>query len=168
MALDPLSTLSLAGNIAQFIEFLCRVLSESGNLYKSTSGASAEHVILEKVTKDLRHLSDNLTVSSVDRLVPGEGELNDLAYQSKDVAGELLRSLEELKVKGSHRRFKSIVQAFRQVGKKDQIESFARRLDKLQSQLNIRLLALMRRVSLREFCYSSLISMYAEINNRAF
>lgn len=43
--MDPLSALSLAGNIVQFIEFVCKLVSNTREIYRSSS-----------TTKDLGHI----------------------------------------------------------------------------------------------------------------
>jgi hypothetical protein len=141
MVLDPFAALGLAGNIVQFVDFLVKLLSESRVLYQSTAGASDENVVFQKIAQHLQSLASNLTTSSVTpRQVPRE--LKDIAGSCQDVASELLQALERLKVTGSHRRWKSFVQALKSM----HIAQLTARLDRLQSQLNTRLLAMMRYV----------------------
>jgi hypothetical protein len=54
--MDPLSALSLAGNIVQFVDFGLKLLSGAVELYKSPSGTLAAHHELELVTTDLSAL----------------------------------------------------------------------------------------------------------------
>src|SRR6187402_1695249 len=52
--MDPLSALSLAGTIVQFVDFTSKMLSDSRQLYQSTSGFLDAHEQIELVTADLR------------------------------------------------------------------------------------------------------------------
>lgn len=143
MVLEPLSALGVVGNVAQLIEFFCKLLSESRELYNSADGSSANLRVLEDVTKDLWHLGKNLVSSCENGTASGDEKLNQLASQCKEMTDDLLRTLEQLKVKGSNRKFKGFVQAVRSVGKKGQIEGFEKRLDKLRGQLSVRLQVMM-------------------------
>jgi hypothetical protein len=147
MVLDPISALGLAGNLVQFVDFLFKLVSESRGIYKSATGALNEHAFLEKIAVDLSKLSDSLPSTTLG--VTGSSSLVghdilDLAAECKDVSRRLLGALEEIKVKGSHRRWKSFVQALKSVWKREEIEELTRRLDRIQNLLNTRLLAMMK------------------------
>jgi hypothetical protein len=149
MVLDPFTALGLAGNLVQFVDFLYKLLSESKSLYASSSGVSAENVILETVAKDLSLLSAKLATPPSGGLVQrrssqaGE-ELRILASLCQDVTKQLLGALEELKIKSPDKRWKSFLQALKTVWRKEKIEELAKRVDRAQRQLNTRLLAMMR------------------------
>lgn len=56
LEMDPLTALSLAGNIVQFVEFSSKLLKEGHSLYKSRTGALAIHEELKLTMNDLRTL----------------------------------------------------------------------------------------------------------------
>lgn len=118
--MDPVAAIGLAGNIVQFLDFSCKLLSGAKGLYNSSTGASDENEVLETVSNDLRLLNDELTAPSAYGAIPDP--IRGLADQCKDVAIQLIEVLKEIKVKGTHRRRSSFVQALRGVWKKEQIE----------------------------------------------
>jgi hypothetical protein len=52
--LDPLTALSLAGNIVQFVDFSTKLLAKGHELYKSADGTSVGYSELEAIAKDLQ------------------------------------------------------------------------------------------------------------------
>jgi hypothetical protein len=60
MVLDPLTALSLAGNILQFIDFAAKVVSKCRGIHKSPDGVLPEDQELELVASDLARLSKRL------------------------------------------------------------------------------------------------------------
>jgi len=59
--MDPVSTLSLAAAIVQFVDFGCRVLDKSQEIYKSASGNLAENIETQSVTEQLKTLTERST-----------------------------------------------------------------------------------------------------------
>lgn len=140
--MDPVAAIGLAGNIVQFLDFSCKLLSGAKGLYNSTTGASDENKVLETVSNDLRLLNDDLTAPSAHGAIPDS--IRSLACQCKDVAIQLIEVLDDIKVKGTHRKWSSFVQALRGVWKKEQIEGLSKQLDRLRSEIQIRLQLMMR------------------------
>lgn len=54
--LDPLTALSVAGTIVQFVDFGTKPLSQANELYKSSVGTLKSNYELELVMTDLRGL----------------------------------------------------------------------------------------------------------------
>jgi hypothetical protein len=61
MVLDPLSALSIAGNIVQFIDFGSKLLNSSREVYHSAEGLSSNHQHLEQITQSLIDLNTKLS-----------------------------------------------------------------------------------------------------------
>ena len=140
--MDPIAAIGLAGNIVQFVDFPWKILSETRDLYESTTGASADNDVLESISKDLINLNDALTAPSSAGAIPNR--LRILAGQCKGVAEELLEVLDKIKVKGSHRKWKSFMQALRSVWKKEQIENLFKRMERLRNGMQLRLPLMLR------------------------
>ena len=68
--MDPLSALSLAGNVAQFIEFGCSLVSKTRQIYKSANGATISQVETAIATRRLLELTRRLKSSLEDKIVP--------------------------------------------------------------------------------------------------
>ena len=87
MALESLAALSVASNIVQFIEFSCRIFSESLELYKSSEALVAENIELEAISSSLTRLSDDLLLTPYNnQLSPDDSDLLVLANSCKRIA----------------------------------------------------------------------------------
>ncbi len=58
--MDPLTALSLAGTIVQFVDFGCKLLAKGRELYKSSTGVLTVNEELELTTTDLRALIEKM------------------------------------------------------------------------------------------------------------
>jgi hypothetical protein len=58
MVLDSLSTISLAGNIVQFVDFAIKIVSKSKQIL--SNGAASENLALEDVTEKLLDIVSRL------------------------------------------------------------------------------------------------------------
>ena len=56
--MDPLTALGLAGNIVQFIDFSCKILSDSYEIYRA--GSTSEHEEIDFIATDLSTLADRI------------------------------------------------------------------------------------------------------------
>lgn len=139
MAIDPFTSLALAGNILQFIDFTWKLLSDSRAIYYSDTGSSDEHVVLEKIVKNLQPLVANLTISNT-----ASNQLKDIATTCQNVSDKLREALLELEMKGQKSRWKSFVHALKNVWEQSQIIDLTNQLEKAQNQLNTHLLFMMR------------------------
>jgi hypothetical protein len=141
--LDPLTALGLAGNIITFVDYSTKVLSRGRELYESATGSTEENEELESLTRNLKDLVDRTrrkpsvvpqqSISSIS--ITREKVLDGLSQQCNQVAGELLKILNSIKVKGDGRTRKSVIQAVRTLWKQDQIDSLHGRLDRISKQL---------------------------------
>ena len=149
--MDPVAALGLAGNIVQFVDFSCKVLQDTKNLYESSTGASAENDVIETICNDIVNLNRALTAPSVPGTIPGSilnltipDYILNLASNCKGVAAELLQLLGKIKVHGPKRKWKSFIQALRSVWKKEQIEGLVRRMERLRDETQFRLQFMLR------------------------
>ncbi|KAF8855876.1 hypothetical protein BDZ45DRAFT_595017, partial [Acephala macrosclerotiorum] len=145
MVLDPLSAISLAGNIVQFVDFSTKVLRQGYVLYNSANGATAVNEELELLTTDFLKLSTKLqrpfehSQSDV-RSARHEQELEGLCTECAKVAKELLHRLESLKVQGTRTVWKSLWQALQTAWTEDEIRSLVARLGAFKSTLETHVL----------------------------
>ena len=146
--MDPLSSLGLASNLLQFVDFSRKLISGGVELYRSAEGASAANVELENITEDLQELSSKLAVPKAQQ---GEGTtsvddeaVRKIAASCQQVSVELILVLQKIKVQSRHRKWDSARQALKSVWKENVIRSYSRRLDDLRSQLVTRIVAASR------------------------
>ncbi len=150
--LDPFTALSLASCIVQFVDFGSKLLSASGELHRSAEGALVENVELEVIAKDVIQLNNMLAISArsptdTRQLTKDEEALRKLAESCKLVANELLLVLELLRLQSPGHNWQSFRKALRTVWKKNKIQGLEDRLNKLQKQVNDRLIVMMRCVA---------------------
>ena len=140
--MDPVAALGLAGNIVQFVDFSCKVLQDTKNLYGSSTGASAENDVIESICNDLISLNKALTAPSDPGTIPDP--IVNLASNCQGVAVELLQLLDKIKAHGPKRKWKSFIQALRSVWKKEQIEELVRRMERLRNETQFHLQLMLR------------------------
>ncbi|XTI93234.1 hypothetical protein V2W45_1430275 [Cenococcum geophilum] len=155
MVLEPLSAISLAGNVVQFIDFCSKLLAESWELYRSSAGATASNLELEKTAESLGQLSDRINFSlesrtgatdyqpSTDKATNAEEALRNTAISCRRVADDLLKTLHDLRVKGPNKKWQSFLQPLRGIQKKEQIEQMSRRLSKYREELSLHLVTIL-------------------------
>ncbi|PMD33834.1 hypothetical protein L207DRAFT_535085 [Hyaloscypha variabilis F] len=148
--LDPLTALSVAGNIVQFVDFSIKLVARGTELYNSADGASIGNAELEVIANDLQELNSRLQPSppapdTVKTNWTADTALHKLTEQCSTVAGELLQALNRLKVEGtSNRRWKSVRQALKALMKKDEVDAIVQRLQHFRDELNLHILVSMR------------------------
>jgi hypothetical protein len=67
--MDPLSALSVAAAVVQFVDFGTRVLSDARHIYESSSGQTSMNLELSTVANDLSRLIDDME-SNVEKAKP--------------------------------------------------------------------------------------------------
>ncbi|KAF2114525.1 hypothetical protein BDV96DRAFT_522208 [Lophiotrema nucula] len=139
MPVDPFTALGVAGNIIQFLDFSCKLISKGKEIYTSGEGASAVSLEIEVIHEDLCNVANALgpqhTISAQDI------HLQQLAKACQDVAQDLLNTVRSLKVdpQAQHRKWKSFRQALKSVWKQSRIEDLEARLDSFRKQLTLHL-----------------------------
>lgn len=140
--MDPVAALGLAGNIVQFVDFSCKILQDTKSLYSSSTGVSAENDVFEAICSDIIILNDALTAPSGPGAIPDS--MRSLASTCKDVAAEILGTIDKIRVREPRQKWKSFVQALRSVWKKEQIEELVKRMEKLRDETQYRLQIMLR------------------------
>jgi hypothetical protein len=70
MLLDPLTALSVAGTVVQFVDYTGKILEKGAEVYRSLDGALVENLEIQSIVEDLLYLNDKLVASAHD---PGNG-----------------------------------------------------------------------------------------------
>ena len=150
--MDPLTALSLAGTIVQFVDFGRKLLSTTQELYHSTVGSLDVNQTLELVTADLHSLiakfkhSFRNDVGALTEVEQAEEEtFHAICDEATKIARELIRRLEKLRVKNTkHRKWESILSAVKSAWSKEDVDSFNQLLASLQKSLEGRVLLSLR------------------------
>ena len=146
--MDPLSAVSLAGNIIQFVEFGSNLVCGSLEIYKFADGATSMNSELELITEDLTELCSKLVrpVNFGDeRLLPkAELDLLKLSRSCGALGRQFQEMLRSLKVKGRNRKWDSVRQALKSQWKAKDIKQYQERLDNFRSEIACHLLSILR------------------------
>jgi hypothetical protein len=140
--MDPLTAISLAGTIVQFVDFTTKFVSKSTELYRSGSGVLAENANIEKTTADLKKLNHRLEQTAAAH----EPDLQTLCQACGEVADQLLNALAKLRVTGQGQKWQSLRKALRSIWSKADITQLEQRLASFRSELNLRIVIGMRYV----------------------
>ena len=149
--MDPLSAISLAGNVVQFVTFTLDLISTTKEIYRSSKGCTSEALALETVYGQLRDFSIELVLpSQVDPDIPPEiakqhSIISSLSRSCKSDCDTLLEVIETINVQdGTRERWKSFKAALKVAWKKTQIASLEERLHRSQGTLTLQICALTR------------------------
>ena len=141
--MDAAAAIGLAGNIVQFIDFSWKIFQGSKDLYKSSTGASAENDVLELISRDLSYHTQRLDAIT-ERHVTIPDSLISLIYECNKVADRLMKTLDTIKVRSPHKKWESFIQALHCIWKKDKIQGFVRQLERLRNELQFTLQIMLR------------------------
>jgi hypothetical protein len=155
--MDPMTALSLAGTIVQFVDFGTKLLKDGRELYKSGSGALTVNEELELTTNDLRALITKvrLGLSTVPALGPLTEEETEDNYSFKKICDEaakisenIIERLDKLKIKNTeHRKWTSLKHAVRSGWEQRELADLIKRLSNFREALHGRILYSIRYVS---------------------
>jgi hypothetical protein len=151
--MDPLTAISLAGNIIQFVEFGTQLLGRAGRLYTSTAGSLAVYDELELATTDLRALVSRLRDSPSSSASGQEDEvtwlnLKRICDEAASVADEFIRKLGGLKLrKGKFQKLRSLHEAVKTFWSEKEITALSKRLSSFQDALETHVLFSIRSIS---------------------
>ena len=139
--LDPLTALSLAASVVQFVEFGGKLISKSHEIYISTNGATKENATIGEVTADIKSISRRLVKQSdtIHGSSPDEVELTNLANSCEELADDLLRLLANLKVAPGASKWEAFKKAVLTARKEGHVQDLEKRLGKVRKQVTSRL-----------------------------
>lgn len=116
--MDPLTALSLAGSLVQFVDFTLKILTTGYPLYKASTGSLSAHEELKCVARDLSGLAKRLSHAQrsydISERSQAEVAIEDLRGKCEIVAQELMGHLGTLKMqekKGPLKNFRSALKA---------------------------------------------------------
>lgn len=147
--MDPLSAVSLAGNLVQFIQLGMQIVGRAREIY--VNGTVAANAELEDLTSDLRTLVTKLKLpprGETPSQSINEQALNDAYDHCIEISNELITHLKKLKGPGGHRgRWKSFRQALETVWTKKDVEAIANRLASYRAQTEMHLIVSLKWVA---------------------
>lgn len=147
--MDPLTAISVASAVVQFVDFGTKLVSKGKEYYRSAEGVLADHAEQSAVSSKLSELTNRLSKSislhgSGRKLSHAEAALLEVTEDCMRTSDDFIIALDGLKVAGPHRKWKSFRQALKSVWKKEGLQATEAKLDRLRQQVIIHLLAVMK------------------------
>ncbi|KAM5360167.1 hypothetical protein ACJZ2D_013928 [Fusarium nematophilum] len=167
MPLDPLSALSVAAAVVQFVDFARTIVCKSKAIYEATSGMLQTDSESRSAAERLADLSKELQrpivftefaekelaampTAEQEEMRRRYGQVNDrlrnICRECDSLSQELLQKLSELEIPphARFRKWKSFRRALKSVWTKDAIDATAGRLESLRRDLDTHVLAIVR------------------------
>jgi len=130
--MDPLTALSLAGTVLQFVDFSLKILTTGHRLYRSPSGSLTAHEELKWVARDISSLATRLSCPRGPEGVPepsqDEVAIVDLCKKCEDIAQDFLSHLEALKIQGKRGAWKSFRLALKATWAQKDLDALVQKL----------------------------------------
>jgi hypothetical protein len=146
--MDPISALSVASAIVQFVDFGNKLVGRGVRIYKSRDGALSEYVDKEVAADYLTYLNKNLRDSIRAKpsgsIAKEDRALYDLCSKCQNLGEELLSHFAALKVNGTHRKWKSFRQALRSVWSEEALNEIEKRLAVFRNEIEFHILVDLR------------------------
>jgi hypothetical protein len=145
--MDPLSALSVACAVIQFVEFGSKLVGTGLEVYKSTDGAPEEVIEMEALAAHAEQLSKDLAssrqTSILDTGTQDEAKLRELASRSEKLANEIVTILS--KIRGQpHKTWSAVRTSVQLKWNEGKIKDLQARLDAVKSEILLQLLCMMR------------------------
>jgi hypothetical protein len=146
--LDPLSAISLAGSVVQFVDFSGKIISRTRELVKSSHGTTQEAYNAEIVIRDLLRLSvnmkDGLRDIGATSQTDGDKALEELCNGCIGLSERMIKRLEKLKLGDAAGKRRAFLHALKCVWSQKELESEEAQLSLYRNQLEIRVLTSFR------------------------
>jgi hypothetical protein len=141
--MDPLTALSIAGNVIQFVDFGCKVFSKGVEIFQSAQGSTVVHDELEDITTDVSIMARKLRASSLQK-EGTDSTISGICQDCTRMADQILERLARLKTGPKHTQWKSMWMALKQVWSEKEMQDMVRRFMMFKETLEMHILVDMR------------------------
>jgi hypothetical protein len=146
--LDPLTAISLAGNVAQFVDFSSKIVSRTRELTKSSHRATQEAYNAEILVRDLVRVTEKVKDGARAARAASLGEedkaLEDLCNGCIILSERMIKRLEKLKPEEGAGKRQAFLHALKSVWSQRELECEESQLATYRSQLEFRVLTSFR------------------------
>jgi hypothetical protein len=139
--MDPLTAISLASAIVQFVDFSSKLVSGARQIYGSASGATEADRSLEVITSEMRQCASKLATPDADAQSQTEDDraLCRLAKECQILSDQLLGLIEKTKARDPKSKVQSIWAAVKsRLHEREKLE-LQNRWNSCRSQLELQL-----------------------------
>ena len=144
LAMDPLTTFSVACGVIQVIDFSSKTLMTCREIYKE--GSLSDYRSLENLAKHLIDTREKLDTSNDFQITADNQSLIELSEKCSTTADQLVERLQALKIQGPHKRRQAILKTVRLLRERGEIEKIQKRLDQYRISLDTQILVSLRSV----------------------
>ncbi|KAK3944650.1 hypothetical protein QBC46DRAFT_439011 [Diplogelasinospora grovesii] len=149
--MDPLSALSLAAAVVQFVDYGSRLLRDTIEIYGNLDGQSAARTKLSKTAQELRSLSNEVESRSAQAGLPSASSSEEvfigLCIECRAISEELQASISTVEVQISskpRRAIRSFLAALKERWPDGRIEALRSRLNEVQERMKMAVLVFLR------------------------
>lgn len=146
--LDPLTAISLAGNVAQFVDCSSKIVSRTRELTKSSHRATQEAYNAEILVRDLvkvtEKVKDGARAARASSPAEEDKALEDLCNGCIILSERMIKRLEKLKLEEGAGKRQAFLRALKSVWSQRELESEESQLATYRSQLEFRVLTSLR------------------------
>jgi hypothetical protein len=151
--MDPLSALSIAASVVQFVDFGLKIVSKTKEIYNSSKGESIDDALTEATAKRLTILAKDLESSlqlEGHQDLPSDKALYNICVSCIILGNQLTARFDKLRIRNDskHRAWKSFRQALKSVWCKGEIDAISRQLADHRKELDSHILFSLRCVTL--------------------
>jgi len=144
--MDPITALSVAGNVIQFLDLGVKAVSKAGEIYDSSNGALVEHIEIGDLTEDIAKVAVKLAAAA--GATTGNDSLDNICEQCTIVAKELSDALKEMKADDKKSRIKSARKALKAMWGRKHVEDMKRRLEGYRDEIQFHVLVDLKLVTI--------------------
>ncbi|KAK4202850.1 hypothetical protein QBC40DRAFT_195481 [Triangularia verruculosa] len=152
--MEPLSALSVAAAVVQFIDWGTQVLSQSREIYKSAEGKTMDEIEISQIAIDLKALSSSIleTISNMKRarsrysttnseMDTYEAAILKACQECQEIASEMLEAIQQTTVqtdttdRDATRVLKCVVKAIIKIRGEDKVQDWRRKMTSAKEKL---------------------------------
>lgn len=139
--MDPLSAISFAGNIVQFLDYVAKAVFTFSEIRQSVEGSVKSNNELELISNDLKkfvgYLAGNLELAQ-------DAHWSNICTKCASLAVELLSILESCKAsRGRDKRLDSLKASIKVLAQRGKIRDLESRMRKLREEICARVTSLL-------------------------
>lgn len=143
--LDPLTAVSLAGTVVQFVDFTAKIVSKarefSGAASGHAQGVSSPQILAADLMSLSEKLKGGLQATSNEGLSDDDQALKEVCNGCIQLSEKMLQRLKSLNVREGDGKFRVMLQASRSVWSQRELDDLANDLARFRGQLQLRVFA---------------------------
>jgi hypothetical protein len=144
--LDPLTAISLAGNVVQFVDVIAKIISKTQelSLHGATQAAYNAEIVIQDLLRLSKKLKDGARAASAIPQTDDDKALEELCNGCINLSERVMKRLDKLKLGEGNSKRLAFVHALKGVWSQKELEVEEAQLTAYRSQLEFRVLTSFR------------------------